>query len=257
MHRTTLTERHTVLSAHELGNDALDGTTSEDGESVASVRGDDPVLAGDGGLHADGNGFLADGKVAEASDKLLLVKGVGGLLHSSHLDHGAVHVDQLVLGDGGLGRRGIASVRVERVGVELDLERLGTGGGEVVHGGGLVGVDLHVAHLGEGGTERLGAEGAGGGAEATGTEGEGHGCRRGGWEVGGGRGRERGRNNKGCAADGSTEQGRIAVWRGRPRGGICFSHFFHFIPGERVIDASRGRLLIITRLTTRAKNYAR
>lgn len=148
MHRTTLTERHTVLSAHELGNDALDGTTSEDGESVASVRGDNPVLAGDGGLHADGNGFLADGKVAEASDKLLLVKGVGGLLHSSHLDlrgvshcspstmqarlfalldpqktyHGAVHVDQLVLGDGGLGRRGIASVRVERVGVELDLE---------------------------------------------------------------------------------------------------------------------------------------
>lgn len=148
MHRATLTERHTVLSAHQLGNDTLDGTTSEDGESVASVRGDDSVLVGDGGLHTDGNGFLADGKVAETPDKLLLVKSVGGLLHSSHLNlhgglvvvrrakrhtslsnpkkeityHGAVHVDQLILGNSGLGRRGIASVRVERVGVELDLE---------------------------------------------------------------------------------------------------------------------------------------
>lgn len=149
VHRATLTERHTVLSAHQLGNDTLDGTASEDGESVASVRGDDSVLVGDGGLHTDGNGFLADGKVAETPDKLLLVKGVGGLLHSSHLNlhrglvvvrrakrhtyhfsnpkkeityHGAVHVDQLILGNSGLGRRGVASVRVERVGVELDLE---------------------------------------------------------------------------------------------------------------------------------------
>lgn len=86
VHRTTLTERHTVLSAHQLGNDTLDGTASENGKSVASVRGDDSVLVGDGGLHTDGNGFLADGKVAETPDKLLLVKGVGGLLHSSHLN---------------------------------------------------------------------------------------------------------------------------------------------------------------------------
>lgn len=86
MHRATLTERHTVLSAHQLGEDTLDGTTSENGESVASVRGDNSVLVIDGGLHTNGNGFLADGKVAETSDKLLLVKGVGGLFHSSHLN---------------------------------------------------------------------------------------------------------------------------------------------------------------------------
>lgn len=93
VHRATLTERHTVLSAHQLGNDTLDGTTSEDGKSVASVRGDNSVLVGDGGLHTDGNGFLADGKVAETPDKLLLVKGVGGLLHSSHLNlHGGLVV---------------------------------------------------------------------------------------------------------------------------------------------------------------------
>lgn len=36
--------------------------------------------------------------------------------------HGVVHADQLILGNSGLRRRGVTSVRVERVGVELDLE---------------------------------------------------------------------------------------------------------------------------------------
>jgi hypothetical protein len=43
---------------HELGKDSDDGSSSEDREGVASVRGDDSVVLIDRRLHSNGNGLL-------------------------------------------------------------------------------------------------------------------------------------------------------------------------------------------------------
>lgn len=97
----------------KLSDNTLDGSSPENGEGVASVRGDDPVLTVDGRGHTNRDGLLSDGKVAESSDELGLVKHVASLLHLSHRGHLGVHVDEEVLGDlDGRGRR-VASVRVE------------------------------------------------------------------------------------------------------------------------------------------------
>jgi hypothetical protein len=97
----------------QLGDDTLDGSAPEDGKGVAAVRGDDAVLAVDGRAHADRDGLLADGEVAEAPDELGLVEHVAGLLHLAHRRHLRVHVNQEVLGDLDRRRRRVAAVRVE------------------------------------------------------------------------------------------------------------------------------------------------
>jgi hypothetical protein len=98
VHRTSLSERHTVDSAwrsakvgswfdtrtHQLSDDTLNGSASEDGKGVASVGSDDSVVTVDGSLHTDRDGLLSNSQVAETSDHLLLVKRIGSLLHSSH-----------------------------------------------------------------------------------------------------------------------------------------------------------------------------
>ena len=49
---------------HELGEDSDDGSSSEDGEGVASVGGDDSVVLVNRRLHTDRNGLLLVGKRA-------------------------------------------------------------------------------------------------------------------------------------------------------------------------------------------------
>jgi len=58
VHRSSLSFGHSILSSQKLGDYSLDGTSSEDGEGVASVRGDDSVVTVDGALHTDSDGFL-------------------------------------------------------------------------------------------------------------------------------------------------------------------------------------------------------
>jgi hypothetical protein len=128
---------HLFRLTHELGENTLNRTTSQDGESVASVRSDDSVISINSSLHTDRDGLLTNSQVTESSDQLLLVQGIGGLLHSPHGDltlvqhgttrrvssyHLSVQLNELVLADLDLWGRGITSVRVERFWVQLDLE---------------------------------------------------------------------------------------------------------------------------------------
>ena len=145
MHGTTLAVRDTLAAAQQLTNDRLDGTTAHQGETVATVGGDDLVGAVDSVLDTDGNGFLASRQVTETPDLLLLVQAVRGHLHTSahetrseetrgktasrrgaipDRDHVVVHLLQLILG----GLQGVWG-RVELVGLEAlvgetDGERL-------------------------------------------------------------------------------------------------------------------------------------
>lgn len=56
---------------------------------------------------------LSDGKVAETTDELGLVKRVGGLLHLAHPGHVGVHLEKLVLRDLDIERGRVATVAVE------------------------------------------------------------------------------------------------------------------------------------------------
>lgn len=80
---------------------------------MASVRSDDLVVGLHGALHADGDGLLADGEMAEAADEFLLVEDLRCLFHTTHGDHVLVHPDQAVLGDLDLGSGCLALVGVE------------------------------------------------------------------------------------------------------------------------------------------------
>jgi hypothetical protein len=72
------------MLTHQLGENTLDGPSSQDGKGVTSVRSDDSVITVDGSLHTDRNGLLSDGQVTETSDQFLLVQGIGSLFHSPH-----------------------------------------------------------------------------------------------------------------------------------------------------------------------------
>jgi hypothetical protein len=62
VHRSSLSSRHTGLSSQKLGDDSLNGSSSENSEGVASVGGDHSVVLVDGRLHTDGDGFLKGAK---------------------------------------------------------------------------------------------------------------------------------------------------------------------------------------------------
>lgn len=65
--------------------------------------------------------------MAEATDKLGLVEGIGGHLHSPHGGHLGVHLEEHVLGDLNLERRHLAVVSMEGLFMELQVERLRLG----------------------------------------------------------------------------------------------------------------------------------
>ena len=83
VHGTALAEGDTLTATEQLTDDGADGTTTHHGETVATVGSDDLVVAGDSVLDTGGDGFLTGRQVAETSDLLLLVKTVGGHLHTS------------------------------------------------------------------------------------------------------------------------------------------------------------------------------
>lgn len=102
---------------------------------MVAVRGDDAVLLGDGGLHADGDGLLPVVEVAEPPDQLGLVQGVGGDLGAAHQGHGAEEADQLLRGRLDGPGRGLASVGGEGHG-GLDGDRRGVRGDRAAEEGG-------------------------------------------------------------------------------------------------------------------------
>lgn len=122
MHGSALPAGAADLAAHELGERGDEVPAAGHVDAVVAVGGDDGVLAGDGGLHADGDGLLAVVEVAEAADELGLVEGVGGDLHAAHQGHVAEESDELGGGGGD-----VAGRRVDDVGGEghggLDGER--------------------------------------------------------------------------------------------------------------------------------------
>lgn len=96
MHRTAFSPGAPVPAAHELGEDLREGPTAADEGAVIAVSGDDAVLLGDGGLHADGHGFLSVVQVAEPADQLGLVERVRGDLHAAHRRHVAEEGEELL-----------------------------------------------------------------------------------------------------------------------------------------------------------------
>ena len=130
---------------HQFRQDPLDRPPSHYRKRVTPISGDDLVLSIDRRFHANGDCFLADGEVAEPADELLLVERVGSLFHPAHLslceasarsegtpgkmevvwrrtDHLLIQVHQDVLAHFGVERGSVASVRVEGVLGELNLE---------------------------------------------------------------------------------------------------------------------------------------
>ena len=83
VHGAALSVGDTLPPAEQLTDDALDGAAAHHGEAVAAVGGDEVVGALNGVLDTDGDGLLADGKMAETADLLLLVEPVGGHLHAA------------------------------------------------------------------------------------------------------------------------------------------------------------------------------
>jgi hypothetical protein len=83
VHRSTLSVCDTLSPAEQFTDDGLDGCAAHQSEAVAAVSGDEMIGTFDGVLDADGDGFLARGKMAETADLLLLVEPVGGHFHAS------------------------------------------------------------------------------------------------------------------------------------------------------------------------------
>lgn len=117
---------------------------------MVAVRGDDAVLLRDGGLHADGDGLLPVVEVAEPSDQLGLIEGVGGDLGAAHQGHDAEEADQLLASRLDGPGRGLASVGGEGDG-GLDCDRSGVRGDRAAEEGGGGG------NGGEEGLEEVGA----------------------------------------------------------------------------------------------------
>lgn len=74
----------------------------------------------------EGSTNLTDSQVAEASDLLCLVEGVGSHLHSSHPRHVGVHLNEEVLGNLDVCRGSVTPVSIEP---EREEERTRKGGG--------------------------------------------------------------------------------------------------------------------------------
>jgi hypothetical protein len=149
MHRTALAIGHSSLATcqthtesdrasfgqmgrrtEKLANNTLDGSTSENGERMTPIRGNDAVILLDRTLHAHRNSLLSNCKMAESANELGLVQRVGSHFHAAHCCHLAVHLDEPIFRNIDLERRGVAAMRVERLLVQLQCERLRARGRE-------------------------------------------------------------------------------------------------------------------------------
>jgi hypothetical protein len=150
MHGSALPAGAPSLAAHQLGEGGDEVPSAGEVGTVVAVGGDDGIGAGDGGLHADGDGLLAVVEVAEPTDKLGFVEGVGRDLHAAHEGHVAEEGDELSGGGGDITRGWVDEVGGERDRC-LDGERcrgvgdrsrrhecrgLGPGSGEAANEGG-------------------------------------------------------------------------------------------------------------------------
>ena len=114
MHGSALPAGAAALAAHQLGEGGDEVPSAGEVGTVVAVGGDDGIGAGDGGLHADGDGLLAVVEVAEPADELGLVEGVGGDLHAAHEGHVAEEGDELGGGGGDIARGWVDEVGGER-----------------------------------------------------------------------------------------------------------------------------------------------
>jgi hypothetical protein len=153
VHRATLSVGHAALTTEELSDDPFDGAATHDRKGVTPVGGDDTVCGGDTIFETNRHGFLEDdeqtakttttraclsnGEMAETTDKLGFVEGVGSHFHATHGLHVLVHFEELVLLDLDLEGRWVASVGTERVFVKFDGEGLGLVGDGVLQLGGV------------------------------------------------------------------------------------------------------------------------
>jgi len=87
VHGTTLAVCNTLSPAKQFTDDRSDAATTHKSETVASVGCDETVFLGDAVLNTNSNSFLTSGQMAETTNLLLLVKSVGGHLHSSSRFH--------------------------------------------------------------------------------------------------------------------------------------------------------------------------
>ena len=69
--------------------------------------------------------YLSYGEMAETTDELGLVEGVGGHFHATHGLHVLVHFEQLIFVDLNFKGRAVAFIGAERVLVKFDCKRLG------------------------------------------------------------------------------------------------------------------------------------
>jgi hypothetical protein len=113
VHGAALPPGAPVPAAHELGEGGDGVPAAREVGAVVAVGGDDGVGAGDGGLHADGDGLLAVVEVAEPADELGLVERVGRDLEPPHERHVAEEGDELAGRGGGVAGRRVHDVRLE------------------------------------------------------------------------------------------------------------------------------------------------
>jgi len=59
VHGTTLSVRHAPLTAEKLTENTSDGTTTHDGERMATIGSDDSVVWFDAVFKTNGHGFLS------------------------------------------------------------------------------------------------------------------------------------------------------------------------------------------------------
>lgn len=83
VHRPAFSTGETSLSTEQLPQYGLDAAAAHVGEAVRAIGGDHIVVFGDCVLDADGDRFLARGKVAEAADLFGFVEPVGGQFEAS------------------------------------------------------------------------------------------------------------------------------------------------------------------------------
>ncbi|MQM00570.1 hypothetical protein Taro_033307 [Colocasia esculenta] len=167
VHRPSFAIGAPGAAAHELREGLNERAPAAEEDAVVPIGRDDGILAGDSGLHADGDGLLAVVEVAESTDELGLVEGVRGDLHPTH--HGHFPEEPHELPGGGLD---LPRGRLALVADEGDAGLHGDGGGLVGEmaepGGDAGGQEGPAEELGDG---RLARGQAGGGG--------GHDCRRG------------------------------------------------------------------------------
>lgn len=98
MHRPALALRATTAAAHQLRKTLKQRSTAGEKDAMITVSRDNRVPAGDGGLHADADGFLTIVEVAKPTNKLRFVERVSSDLHAAHHGHISEETEEFLWG---------------------------------------------------------------------------------------------------------------------------------------------------------------